>query len=153
MGLDAATVTWCRRPRYWWTIWYIQCLDGEAEATKRGVRHLHPWLKLGPVNELLEDGYTSAFQVGRNDQKFHTFTRCRPFKQEPPKPTGKATASAEALKRWAEDQWRYSPYQYADHLLVWKADAWRCLNSNERIRMLGFPDGYLNIPDSAPLDT
>ena len=79
---------------------------------------MHPWLTLCPVDDILEDGYKSAFPNEGADQKYHTFTRCRPFKSEPPKPTGKATASKEALNRWVEDEWRYSPYQYADHLLV-----------------------------------
>ena len=66
---------------------------------------------------------------------------------------GKATATAETLKRWAEDEWRYSPYQYSEELLLWKDNHWRCLNSNERIRMLGFPSQYLNVKDASPEDT
>ena len=80
------------------------------------------------------------------DGRFHTFTRCRPVKQEPAKPTGKATASQEALQRWAQDSWRYSPYQYEEDLLVWKGEQWRCLNANERLAILGFPKGYLEAP-------
>ena len=125
VGIDAATVAHCRRPRYWWTNWYVQRLEGEAETSRKGVRHLHPWLTLCPVDDILEDGYKSAFPDTGADHKYHTFTRCRPFKAEPPKPIGKATASKEALKRWAEDEWRYTPYQYVDHLLGWKRKAWR----------------------------
>ena len=40
----------------------------------------------------------------------------------------------------------YSPYQYEDDLLVWKGDQWRCLNANERMVILGFPSGYLDVP-------
>ena len=101
VGIDAATVAHCRRPRYWWTNWYVQRFEGEAETTRKGTRHLHPWLELGPVGDILEDGYKSALGT---DGKYHTFTRCRAFKAEPPKPTGKATMSDKALKRWAEDQ-------------------------------------------------
>ena len=36
---------------------------------------------------------------------------------------------------------------------MWKGDDWRCLNSNERIRMLGFPSQYLNVKDASPEDT
>ena len=58
----------------------------------------------------------------------------------------------ETLKRWAEDEWRYSPYQYSEELLVWKGNAWRCLNSNEHIRTLGFQDKHLAVTDASPKD-
>ena len=122
VGIDAATVAHCRRPRYWWTNWYVQRLEGEAETARKGVRHLHPWLELGPVNDVLEEGYSTALDIKGADCKYHTFTRCRAFKAEPSKPTGKTIASPQVLKRWAEDQWRYSPYQYADELLVYKGE-------------------------------
>ena len=31
-------------------------MEGEAETTRKGTRHLHPWLELGPVNDIIEDG-------------------------------------------------------------------------------------------------
>ena len=68
------------------------------------------------------------------------------MKQEPPKPTGKATASEGALTRWAQDSWSYSPYQNEEDLLVWRGEEWRCLNANERMVILGFPRGYLEAP-------
>ena len=97
-----------------------------------------PIVELPKVETILEDGYLPRWT---GEKKFHTFTRCRPMKQEPPKPTGKATASEGALARWAQDSWRYSPYQYEEDLLVWKGDQWRCLNANERLVILGFPKG------------
>ena len=107
------------------------------------MRHLAPDLDVPEVKSVLEDGYLPRW---KDDGRFHTFTRCRPVKQEPAKPTGKATASQEALQRWAQDSWRYSPYQYEQDLLVWKDEQWRCLNANERLVILGFPKGYLEAP-------
>eukprot|EP00974_Lingulodinium_polyedra_P044617 4279714-Lingulodinium_polyedra.AAC.1 len=57
--------------------------------------------------------------------------------REPANPTGKATRTADALTRWAEGHWSYSPYRYSEDLLDWEAEAWRCPNSNERAQMLG----------------
>ena len=138
VGIDAVHVALARRPRYWWTNWYVQRIDEELESTYKGVRHLAPDLEVPKADSVLEDGYLPRW---KDDGRFHTFTRCRPVKQEPAKPTGKATASQEALQRWAQDSWRYSPYQYEEDLLVWKGEQWRCLNANERFVILGFPKG------------
>ena len=73
VGIDAATVAHCRRPRYWWTNWYVQRLEGESETSRKGIRHLYPWLDLNPVNGILEDGCVSAFQNKGADQKYHTY--------------------------------------------------------------------------------
>ena len=100
IGVDGEHVALARRLRYWWTNWYVQRLEGEAETTRKGTRDLHPWLELSPVDDIIEHGYKSTLSP---DGKYHTFTRCRAFKAEPPKPTGKATMSNKALKRWAED--------------------------------------------------
>ena len=90
----------------------------ELESTHKGARHLAPDLEVPEANTVLEDDYLPQWN---GDGRFHTFTRCRPVKQEPAKPTGKATASEKALQRWAQDSWRYSPYQYEEDLLVWRA--------------------------------
>ena len=75
VGIDSATVSHCRRPRYWWTNWYVQRFDSEAEATRKGVRHVYPWLELDPVDNVLEGGYKSALHTKSPDLKYHTFTR------------------------------------------------------------------------------
>ena len=143
VGIDAVHVSLARRPRYWWTHWYVQRFGEELESSYKSVRHLAHIVELPKVETVLDDGYLPRW---KGNQKFHAFTRCRPVKQEPSKPTGKATASEGALQRWAQDSWRNSPYQYEEDLLAWKGENWRCLNSSERMVILGFPKGYLDAP-------
>ena len=139
-AMDGAHGSWCRRPRLFWTNFWVEALSEEAEHTHRGLRHVDCILPLSPLTSLIEDGYLPSWHENPV-RRFHTFTRCRPSVAQPAKPRGLATASVEALVRWKEDQHRYSPYQYEPECLVWKGDLWRCLNSNERIQMIGFPNG------------
>lgn len=142
VGIDTAGIQWCRRARYWWTSFHVPKLPDEHEERRHGIRHVHLTGVLEPLEDILEGGYLPKWH-GHELRRFHTFTRCRPSSKEPAKPTGLATATLEARARWAQDDYRYSPYQYEADLLVWRGDQWRNLSANERARMLGFPDGYL----------
>ena len=127
----------------WWLCAGEEPYEGEvvySDANK--LRHVHPCAPLKPQAEVLQEGWKPQWQG--ESKRFHTFTRPRVWKEEPKRPTGKDTSSEAALARWKADEFRKSPYQYAADLLVWKDGHERCLNGEERMRMLGFPPGYLD---------
>ena len=146
VGIDTVGVSWCRRPRFWWTNYHVCPLEGEQEDRRHGLRHLIVYSPLDPLENILEEDFAPRW-IGNPIRRFHTFTRCRPSTTEPALPTGKETATPGALERWRNDAYRYSPYQYEENLLLWsqggKGDQWRHLNANERLQMLNFPKGYL----------
>ena len=105
--IDAGEISWCHRPRLYWTTWDLRkgigaTCDLSGEVT---VWHL---VAEQPVEEVLEPGWTKAVL----SKPFPTFTTARPSVQPGRKPAGIAHCSEEELSRWRCDLHRFPPYQY-----------------------------------------
>ena len=75
--------------------------------------------------------------------KLPTFTTSRPRDQPGFRPAGLDPCVPHERQRWEEDQFRFPPYQYRDHNLLWtKKGAVRRPNVQEREAMMCIPVGY-----------
>ena len=138
VSIDAGTLTWCNRPRLYWTTWELR--EGEGASCVSG-GEVPSWVLVGsqPVDDYLEPGWSKV----NPDQSFPTFTTSRPAAQPGRKPAGITQCEEHELARWAEDWHRFPPYQYMDgHGVVNKAGQVRVASVAEREVMLGFPLHY-----------
>ena len=71
--------------------------------------------------------------------------------QPPPQPAGLWRTPEIARRRWAEDDYKYPPYQYKDCYLIWDNKLGRCrlLSILERERLMGFGDNHTCLAFSA----
>ena len=133
--IDAGEMTWCHRPRLYWTTWDLSEGNGVTRdpAGEVTVWHLEAQQ---PVEEVLEPGWTEV----EISKAFPTFTTARPSVHPGRKPAGIAQCSEEELDRWHLDLHRFPPYQYQQvHSVVNKRGQVRIPTVAEREVMLGFP--------------
>ena len=136
--IDAGRMTWCHRPRMYWTTWELSSGIG-ASPTKTG--SVWAW-DLEAEQELvdcLEPGWAKVDPA----QAFPTFTTSRPSAVPGRKPAGIRECRAHELARWEADWHRFPPYQYLDrHGLQNRRGEVRVPSVSEREVMLGFPLHY-----------
>ena len=136
--IDAGQMTWCHRPRLYWTTWELQ--EGEGASRVRGAQ-VDTWVLEAhqQLEDLLEPGWTKVDPK----QAFPTFTTSRPSWTPGRKPAGMRECSTHELKRWADDWHRFPPYQYKDaHGVHNRKQAIRVPSISERELMMGFPLHY-----------
>ncbi len=137
---EAGNLLWCNRPRYYWATWEIveeegaQVCKGDGnspgEVILTGEQHLdfvtkEGWMKVSP------------------EESYPTFTTARPRQHPGRKPAGVYNCNEEELKRWAQDAYRFPPYQYmSKHCLVNRRGELRLPSVEERELIMGFPLGY-----------
>ena len=137
--IDAGTLTWCNRPRLYWTTWTLATGDG-ATVTSGVSPHSWELQASHAVDNYLEPGWT---KVNVNQQSFPTFTTSRPSERPGRKPAGLAQCQEHEVSRWQADWHRFPPYQYLDrHGVVDKRGNIRVPSVAEREVMLGFPLHY-----------
>lgn len=126
--IDAGTLTWCNRPRLYWTTWEL--CEGPGASCNAGVEPVS-WTLVGqqPVDQYLEAGWSKVSL----DQSFPTFTTSRPAARPGRKPAGVVQCQEHELRRWREDWHRFPPYQYMDrHGVVDKRGNVRVPSISER---------------------
>ena len=69
---------------------------------------------------------------------FPTCMKSIPRKAPPPKPAGLSRCDEATVNRWVSDEFRFPPYQYKDHFLIYSEDTWRLLSPVERELLLGY---------------
>ena len=56
----------------------------------------------------------------------------------PPRPAGLEKCDRATKQRWAEDNYRYPPYQYGANYIITTQSTWRLLNAEEKELLLGY---------------
>lgn len=133
--IDAGTLTWCNRPRLYWTTWPLH--EGVGARLDTGVTP-HSWTldATHSADDYLEAGWTKV----NLEQSFPTFTTARPSDWPGRKPAGITQCQEHELHRWQADRHRFPPYQYMDkHGVVDQRGNIRVPNVSEREVLLGFP--------------
>ena len=136
--IDAGQMTWCHRPRLYWTTWELQGGEG---ATRVHGSQIDTWVLEAQqkLEDLIEPGWTKVDP----DHSFPTFTTARPSWAPGRKPAGIRECSTHELKRWTEDWHRFPPYQYKDtHGVRNRKREIRIPSIAERELMMGFPLHY-----------
>ena len=132
--IDSEFMTWCRRPRLYWTTWGLAESDG-VQIEDRKV-FLSSALALA-------DCLTPGWNKCDPDRAFPTFTTSRPRTAPGHRPAGIHHCDPETIKRWEADLFRYPPYQYLPaNCLVNKRGDLRLPNIEEKEFMMGLPIGY-----------
>eukprot|EP00438_Fugacium_kawagutii_P009647 Skav214996 [mRNA] locus=scaffold508:815286:819802:- [translate_table: standard] len=137
---DAGSLTWCSRPRLYWTTWDLFEQEGAVvvaplEGTPGQVT-LHAWQDL---DEVCEEGWTKVDP----SRPFPTFTTSRPRDRPGRKPAGVTQCTEQELDRWQADSFRFPPYQYAGrNCLINGRNELRLPSVREKEYMLGFPVNY-----------
>lgn len=135
---DAGALTWCSRPRLYWTTWELQ--QGEGVVLQEGSKDrevvLTAWQDLETV---CKPGWIKVDP----SRAYPTFTTSRPRDRPGHRPAGIQHCSDEEIARWVGDQHRFPPYQYqTKNLLINKKGDLRAPDVEEREFLLGFPVGY-----------
>ena len=136
--IDAGDMTWCHRPRLYWTTWDL--VEEPGARLEAGAEVCSWHLQAQPcLSEMLMPGWKKVEPT----KAFPTFTTSRPSAVPGRKPAGLNQCSDMALQRWHSDTHRFPPYQYQDvHCVVNRCEEMRIPNVQERELMLGFPLGY-----------
>ena len=138
VSIDAGKMTWCHRPRLYWTTWELAA--GRGAAVSRGAE-LEIWELTAEqdVREVLEPGWVKV----DCQRAFPTFTTARPSERPGRRPAGLHECQPYELARWQEDLHRFPPYQYIDkHGVINRKNIVRVPSVAEREVILGFPLHY-----------
>eukprot|EP00438_Fugacium_kawagutii_P013365 Skav216471 [mRNA] locus=scaffold1123:208415:213647:+ [translate_table: standard] len=150
--MDAADCSWLHRPQYYWLS--APLMDHPEVERHFGrvaeiVRYMGP---TEPLEEVLEGDW--AWAAGAQDAKLRlpTLDLYGPLVDCPNNAPGLDQASAEAVDRWRQDEYRHAPKSYEEAaLLVNRLGAMRVLNANERELLAGYPKGHtLDLARSYP---
>ena len=132
--VDSETMTWCRRPRYYWLTWTPVQGPGVEFEQDRIILTAEV-----DVNEFLSRGWSKVDE----SRAFPTFTTARPRVQPGHRPAGLHHCDQDTLVRWQEDDHRYPPYQYLPKNCVQnKHGKHRLPNIDEKELLMGLPLGY-----------
>ena len=140
--VDSAGIALCHRPRLYWITWDL--LEGQGvmltpptegdDLYKPGKVTLEAMVHQAG---LLEKGCSLA------GERLPTFTTSRPRDSAGRRPAGLESCQAHERQRWAEDRFRYPPYQYRDHNgIISSQGLWRSPTLGEREVIMGFPRDY-----------
>ena len=103
------------------------------------------WSEYGAVHlegVLNESDYLCPGWKRANSEPLPTFTTSRPREFSGRRPAGLDKLNAVERKEWEDDWYRFPPYQYRHGSLLWKGDARRLPNPDEREVIMGFPKQY-----------
>ena len=136
--VDAGGISWCHRPRLYWTTW--QLLTGPG-AAKLNDEEPVTWELTAQqsLDDVLEPGWTKVTPT----KPFPTFTTARPSPVPGRKPAGLSFCTESEVARWQSDQHRFPPYQYQEvHCLANRRGELRVASVKEKELILGFPLNY-----------
>ena len=136
---DAAYLSLCRRPRFWWFNWQITSGEGieiflpqSSSPVDYGELRFHHDCQ---PKDYLRPGWKMA-AAG----KFFTFTTAQPSKVLRFKPAGLTNATDRDLEAWRQDRLRFPPYWYRfENGVLHPRKGWRTLDIQEKETMMGFP--------------
>ena len=136
--IDAGTMSWCSRPRLYWLSWDLVEQEGVTLLSDRSPAEVvlvaHQDLELA-----CQEGWIKR-DISR---PFPTYTTSRPRSNPGRRPAGLHQCSEEEVRRWADDQYRFPPYQYTDrNTLVSRSGQVRLPSIEEKEFHMGFPVGY-----------
>lgn len=147
--LDPADGMPISRPRFAWCSEELHQMEGvRLKAEKEYFRaeisvdtpvEDHQWIRPG-----------WEWPGGKDGTCFATFMKAIKRQRPPPYPAGLERATEAMTTMWAQDQYRYPPYQY--HPRFWLTQAGsppRLLDSSEREILLGFGPGHTDPCQSA----
>lgn len=135
---DAGQMTWCSRPRLYWVTWELTPMEGVSLQFQGDPREV-----ILTAEQDLELVCQKGWIKVDPSRPFPTFTTARPRKQPGRKPAGIKHCTNEEVQRWADDSYRFPPYQYTNNnLLVSKSNELRLPSIEEKEFLMGFPIGY-----------
>ena len=141
--IDAAGISLCHRPRLYWMDWDLH--QGEGVEITPPVADSN-WQGCGVVRLTAEVKSEAFLEQGwsvTEGFRLPTFTTSRPRDQPGYRPAGRDRCAPHELRRWEEDHYRFPPYQYRDHNLLWtRKGAARRPNVQEREAIMCIPVGY-----------
>lgn len=137
--IDASYFSWCHRPRLFWASWVITPCENESMVEHGDyMEWIFPTVRSNQP-DWLDDGCDwPALKL------LPTLTRSLPRKKPPLRPAGLESASAGAVKRWTEDEFRFQIYQYEEENLVMAGNQLRTPSVTEREVLMGFDRGYVS---------
>ena len=128
-----------KRPRLAWFTEKVEgCLPGVEVTPKQHWNEVEAWAPYPSTAQWIRPGF--HWEGESFGKTFPTCMKSIPRKQPPPKPAGIQKCSFECLERWAEDSFRYPPYQYSWEFLLTDDKSWRLLDPEEKELLLGY--GY-----------
>ena len=141
--IDSAGISLCHRPRLYWMDWDLCQGEGVTISTpEQG----NEWRGCGTVElsaSVKEEAFLEQGWSVTEGFRLNTFTTSRPRDQPGYWTAGLDRCAAHERKRWEEDQYRFPPYQYRDHNLLWtRKGAARRPNVREREAIMCIPVGY-----------
>ena len=140
--IDAKDFSIARRPRLYWFDWELIPQEGVELTFSRDVssKAFH----VAKANVHIDDkDYLHPGWSRWEDQPLPTFTTSRCRDHEGHRPAGKTHCATHELERWAQDQYRYPPYQYQDkNCLRSRTGEVRLPDIEERECVMGFPRNY-----------
>lgn len=135
---DAGTLSWCSRPRLYWLTWEVCDMEGATLDASQD-----PQCILLEACQDLEMVCQEGWIKVDPDRPCPTFTTSRPRTSPGRKPAGIHSCTSEEVGRWEKDQFRYSPYQYANrNLLINRRNELQLPSIEEKEFMMGFPVHY-----------
>ena len=142
--IDSGGISLCHRPRLYWVDWDLK--EGEGVSISPPVEGTQTWTGCGTVELQAQVDATAFLEQGwfvTEGYKLPTFTTSRPREQPGYRPAGLERCAAHERQRWVDDRYRFPPYQYRDHNLLWtKKGNSRRPTAQEREAIMGIPVGY-----------
>eukprot|EP00435_Cladocopium_sp_Y103_P030899 s1425_g7.t1 len=140
-AIDAKGVSLARRPRFYWLTWEV-LEDAQAIVTPPASSAWEGYGTIDLQGQLEVGKYLTPGWRMASEDKFPTFTTSRPREFPGRRPAGLDKLSAEERTQWAEDNYRFPPYQYQQCYQLCRGAEHRLLNIEEREVIMGFPRGY-----------
>ena len=135
--LDCADAVPMRRPRYAWTSEDLTGVFSDVSITQRRywwdvtASATYPRTEQWPT-----PGY--AWDGEQDGCIFPTCMKSIPRTSPPIRPAGLEKCDSATRDRWAQDQFRYPPYQYQRQYIITSSTTWRLLNATEKELLLGY---------------
>ena len=149
VGIDSAANSWVEGRNIFWTNWHVQTFEEDNEVFHQGIRNLYSFLEMPRLINLLEDNFRAKWRKP-NAGRFAIFTEPTPGLIPVENTCVCLQVTGEtAADRHEKDSKQYPFDHYHEENLLWRKKEgtsdveWRRLNSNEKLRLFGFPDGYL----------
>lgn len=138
--LDPADVLPNSRPRFAWSSEPLYEMEGLTLWKEKEYVRAYATSMAVETEQWIRPGWRWEAPQGTC---FPTFMKAIRREKPPPQPAGLSRTTAQTQQRWAEDQFRYPPYQYKDQFLVTHSvQPARLLDSSERELLLGFGPGH-----------
>ena len=138
--IDSGGISLCHRPRLYWVDWDLR--QGEGVTITDGP----DWTGCGQVDLVAQIEETAFLEQGwfvTEGFRLPTFTTSRPREHPGYRPAGLDRCASHERQRWQDDRYRFPPYQYRDHNMLWtRKGASRRPSAQEREAIIGIPVGY-----------